>query len=88
MGLWGSRNGPVAPGMDSRLACGVCGDFVAIARVRARVPSAEDAETRRNPTGFACRPPPTACDDYWGPVPGGVPDPGKSEKKSIKFSKI
>ena len=80
--LWSTRNSLVALRIVSKLAWGVRGDFVATVRVRARLPSAEDADTRRNSADSACRPLPTTCGDYWEPVPDGVPDPGISDKKS------
>ena len=82
--LWITRNSPVAPGIVSKVARGVRDDFVATVRVRARVPSAEDVDTRRNSTDFGCRPLPTACGDYWEPVLGGVPDPGISRSGSLQ----
>ena len=86
--LWITRNSPVAPGIVSKVARGVRGDFVATVRVRARHPSAEDADTRRNSTDFGCRPLPTACGDYWEPVLGGVPDPDLGASRVEKCLKI
>ena len=82
--LWSTRNSLVALGIVSKLAWGVRDDSVATVRVRARLPSAEDADTRRNSADSACRPLPTTCGDYWEPVPDGVPDPGISRSGTLQ----
>ena len=76
-----TRKRPETPGMDSKLACGVPGDLAPVVRASGRRFGADAADTRRKPTDFACRPPVGTTGSRSRLSPGGVPDPGKSEKK-------
>ena len=80
-----TRKRPETPGMDSKLACGVPGDLAPVVRASGRRFGADAADTRRKPTDFACRPPVGTTGSQSRLRPGGVPDPGKSEKKNRKF---